>query len=343
MNYPSARISVVVATFNGADHITEQLTSIAAQTLQPIEIIVSDDRSTDTTLERVRQFAAQTSVPVRVTENQRQLGYPENFLRAAVRAEGELIAFSDQDDVWLPEKLSCAAAAFRDPSVMLWLHEARVVDEELRPIPDSRLHTGFAKRAARADPFHPLHGSHSVFRAELLRYLPPDNRPASVYGTHPAEHDEWIKFAALVFGEVARHRDPLMLYRRHGGALTTTAPLLARADVLRGLDEKRHRQAVRATRQRIAYLELRMTAPECAAVRQQLQAAVDRYEQLLPRLLRRIETRQADRFAARSRSLLAGLANRDYRRIGRGGLGRWALVQDLYAVAGSREHSPSSS
>lgn len=328
----SPRVSVVVATFNGAEHITEQLTSIAAQTLAPLEIIVTDDCSEDTTVDLVREFARGSAIPVRLTVNPQQLGYPENFLRAAQRAGGDLIAFSDQDDVWLPEKLSCAAVAFADPSLMLWVHDSRVVDEELNVYPDKRFHTGFAKRAARADPFHPLHGSHSVFRAEVLRYLPPDERPASVYGEHPAEHDEWIKFAALVLGRVAREPKPLMLYRRHGGALTRSAPLLGRAQVLRGLDESRHGYAVRAAYERCAYLKRRLAAPECAAVRPELKAAVQRYEQLVPRLTRRVRTRQSDRALNRVSSLLAAAFHGDYRSIDRGGLGCWALLQDLYTV-----------
>ena len=272
-------------------------------------------------------------MPVVLIESQHQLGYPENFLRAALRARGELIAFSDQDDVWLPEKLSRGAAAFEDAAVMLWVHEARVVDEQLRPLPDSRFHTGFARRAAHADPLHPLHGSHSVFRAELLRYLPPDDRPASVYGPHPAEHDEWIKFAAVALGRVAWHRDPLMLYRRHRGALTTTAPVLPRGQVLGGLDQKRHVYAVRAARERGAYLRRRGDAPECIGVRPQLLAAADRYERLVPVLVRRLETRQAKTRLRRTRSLGEAVSRGDYRRLRDGGLGLWAFVQDLYRVA----------
>jgi glycosyltransferase involved in cell wall biosynthesis len=330
MNGRRARVSVVVASFNGSEHITEQLASIAGQTLPPVEIIVSDDSSTDATAERVREFAARSTVPVVLVENRHQLGYPENFLRAALRAQGELIGFSDQDDVWLPDKLSRAATAFGDPSVMLWVHEARVVDEQLRPLPDKRFHTGFAKRTAHADPLHPLHGSHSVFRAELLRYLPPHDRPASVYGSHPAEHDEWIKFAAVALGRVAWDPAPLMLYRRHRGALTTSAPVLPRAEVLRGLDERRHGYAIRAARERSAYLRRRSEAPECVAVRGQLLAAAERYERLVPALARRVRTRQAETRLGRARSLTEAIGRGDYRRMRDGGLGLWALVQDVY-------------
>jgi glycosyltransferase involved in cell wall biosynthesis len=330
MSRDGARISVVMASFNGAEHITEQLASITGQTVRPLEIIVGDDGSTDATRERVQEFAATAPVPVTLIENERRLGYPENFLRTALRARGELIAFSDQDDVWLPAKLSRGAAAFEDRSVTLWVHEARIVDEQLRPLPAKRFRTGFAKRAEHANPFHPLHGSHSVFRAELLRYLPPDKRPASVYGDHPAEHDEWIKFAAVALGRVAWDREPLMLYRRHHGALTTTAPVLPRGQVLRGLDEQRHVYAIRTARERAVYLRARADAPESAAVRERLLEAAARYDRYAPALTRRLRTRRAKRRLGRARSLAGGVVRGDYRRFGAGGLGTWAFVQDLY-------------
>ena len=332
MSVLEPRISVVIASYNGAQHIRDQLASITRQTHPPLEIIVSDDGSDDETVVRAREFASGSAVPVVIVENEERLGYPDNFLRAALRARGELIAFADQDDVWLPEKLAYAAAAFRDPSVMQWLHESYIVDEQLLPWPDRGFHTGLAKRAARADPFQPLHGSHSVFRAELLRFLPPVSRPASVYGAHPAEHDEWIKFAALVFGRVGWERRRLMLYRRHRAALTRWAPIPSRRDVLRGLDPDRDVNVIRAARERGEYLERRADAPECDGVRQQLLAAAQQYRQLEPILERRAATRRGASRGERGRSFLLALVRRDYRAHRRGGLGIWALAQDLHGV-----------
>jgi Glycosyl transferase family 2 len=324
-------ISVVLASYNGALHIGEQLDSIANQSLPPVEVIVSDDGSNDATIGVVNELAARSKVPVILLENRRRLGYAENFLQAAMRARGELIAFADQDDVWLPHKLERAVVAFRNATVMLWSHASRVVDEQLRPWPDRRFHTGLVKRAARADPFHPLHGSHSVFRADQLRYLPPVNRPCSVYGLHPAEHDEWIKFASLVLGRVAWDGERLMLHRRHGTAVTQDDPILTRHQVIRGREE-RYVHAVEAARQRAQYLDERAAAPECAPVREQLLEAASIYRQLVPRLARRVAARQAQARVLRARSLVAGMTRGDYRGAQHGGLGLWALAQDLYNV-----------
>lgn len=326
------RISVVVATHNGERHVLEQLESIAQQTRAPSEVIVSDDRSSDNTVDRVREFARTAPVPIRLVQNEQRLGYAENFLRAAMQAQGDLIAFSDQDDVWLPHKLLHGVAAFRVPSVMLWLHGSRVVGEELRPLRDGRFHTGLVRRAARANPLQPHHGSHAIFRRDLLRYLPPVNRPASVYGPHPAEHDEWIKFAALALGRVAWHRDPVMLYRRHGTAVTQGNPILTPGQVIGGIEETRHVHGIRAARERAAYLRERAADRECEAVRPRLLAAAERYDKLVPRLARRAATRRGDTRRSRRRSLLDGLRLGDYSVSRRGGLGGWALVQDVYRV-----------
>jgi glycosyltransferase involved in cell wall biosynthesis len=123
-----------MATYNGERFIRQQLDSLAAQTLLPHELVVCDDRSTDATLSIVQEFAGVAPFPVSIHQNSERLGYSDNFLRAAGLATGEWIAFCDQDDVWLPEKLAhVAAAAKSQATVVLVVHSATVVDPHLRP------------------------------------------------------------------------------------------------------------------------------------------------------------------------------------------------------------------
>lgn len=102
-------ISVVMCTYNGAAYLREQLDSILAQTLQPDEIIVQDDCSTDGTAEILAAYA-ERHPQLRFFVNERQMGVNRNFFSAMARAAGDFIAISDQDDVWLPEKLERQAA-----------------------------------------------------------------------------------------------------------------------------------------------------------------------------------------------------------------------------------------
>src|SRR5688572_16778447 len=101
-------ISIAMATYNGATFLRQQLDSIAAQTVPPIEIHIGDDGSTDNTESIVAAFATRAPFPVRFFRNDNRLGYGANFIRTAQRCAGEWIAFCDQDDVWSPGKLAWA-------------------------------------------------------------------------------------------------------------------------------------------------------------------------------------------------------------------------------------------
>ncbi len=101
-NQPS--VSVVMCTYNGAPYIPEQLDSILQQTYPIKEIIIQDDQSTDSTLEVLQTYAEKDErIRVYVVDERRGINY--NFITAIDKAEGDLIAWSDQDDIWLPTKL----------------------------------------------------------------------------------------------------------------------------------------------------------------------------------------------------------------------------------------------
>jgi glycosyltransferase involved in cell wall biosynthesis len=98
--------SVIMATFNGATFLAEQLASIARQTRLPDELIISDDRSRDSTVKIARAFAETAPFPVRIFVHRKNLGYAKNFISAAQQSTGELLLFSDQDDLWCDDKIA---------------------------------------------------------------------------------------------------------------------------------------------------------------------------------------------------------------------------------------------
>lgn len=103
------RVSAVIPAYNYGEFLPETLQSILGQSYQSLEVIVVDDGSTDNTREVVAHFAS----------DQIRYLHQENRGQAAARnrgireAHGELIAFSDADDVWLPEKLERQVEVFR--------------------------------------------------------------------------------------------------------------------------------------------------------------------------------------------------------------------------------------
>jgi len=125
------RVSVAMATYNGARFIAEQLESLSRQTLPPCELVIGDDGSTDDTLNIVEAFARTAPFPVRIHRNPQRMGHADNFLHTATLCSGDLIAFCDQDDVWLETKLARCCQAFQDRDVVLAVHAAHVVDTNL--------------------------------------------------------------------------------------------------------------------------------------------------------------------------------------------------------------------
>ncbi len=219
------QISIAMATYNGEAYIRAQLDSLAKQTLLPKELIVCDDGSDDRTLEIVERFSKTTApFPVHIYRNQERLGFADNFLQAASLCNGDLIAFCDQDDVWLPEKLQYCLTLFTyEPALMLLSHNAWVTNEKL-----SRLKLLSSRKTstyARGDfqPLsNPLMGFTQVFRKELAHNIPWNARPRAdeyVQSKTPGclmPHDCWIAILASSLGKVMVRDTVLASYRQHG-------------------------------------------------------------------------------------------------------------------------------
>jgi glycosyltransferase involved in cell wall biosynthesis len=331
-------VSVALATFNGGLHLGEQLASLAAQTLRPAEVVVGDDGSTDETLDVLAAFAASAPFPVQVQVNERTLGIADNFLQTARRCSSPLIAFCDQDDVWLPGKLERCAAALDAPGARLVIHATRVVDDRLRPL--SRrfpaLPAGDVAPPLASDPWLPVPGMAMVFGAGLLD-VDFTVRPRA-HHRHADQllHDEWIYLLARSTGAIRFLHEELALYRQHA-ANETGSPGEGVADRLRRLRATgwdyfaaRRGQAEDAARL-LATLAAGAGDPGEA---QRLAAAAQEYDHLAVELARRVRAYAPEAGRRQRLGAVARLAAGGFYRDGRA----WRvkrLVRDLVA-AGSR-------
>lgn len=231
---PVTSIGVAMTTYNGARFIGEQLDSLARQELLPRELHVGDDGSSDGTLEIIADFARTAPFPVHVRRNPDNLGYGENFIQTALRCSSPWIAFCDQDDVWLPQKLarSAAAIAAGPADLRLVAHDVIVADEALRPRGPFYFYPPRpALPRLTLDPEWFCLGFSQVFDKRLLTDIPP--RPRVDIGWHREKqsHDVWIALLANATGSVMLLDEPLAFYRSHGGNVTLT-------DVRPGLRER---------------------------------------------------------------------------------------------------------
>lgn len=218
----NATVSVAMCTYNGAAFVQEQLASIAAQTLQPFELIVCDDHSTDSTPEIIDAFAQISEFPVRLTINEANVGFAENFAQAISLCRGDVIALCDQDDVWYPHKLACLEGTLRRcPEVGLTFSNADVVDmhrqslgydlwkshrftaREQRMVADGAALSVFLRLPI-------LVGASMAFRATYRDLVLPFPSKSG-WG-----HDQWIGTLISAVADVAYVREHLFQYRQHG-------------------------------------------------------------------------------------------------------------------------------
>jgi len=224
----SLQVSVALCTHNGAAFIVEQVRSICLQSLPPVEIVLSDDASSDDVVARALATVAACEaqrpglkIPVRVFENRPALRVTRNFEQACLACSGDLVALSDQDDLWPVDRLETMCAQFELAADLQLLHtDATLIGPageplggtlfhalEVQPWETRRIHEGnafsvFLRRNL-------VTGATAVFRRSLLALAAP----------FPVEwiHDEWLGIIAAAVGRVDVLEAPLIGYRQHGG------------------------------------------------------------------------------------------------------------------------------
>ena len=227
------RISVAMATFNGAKYLREQLDSLAKQKYLPLELVICDDRSSDDTLSIIQDFIKSAPFAVRVYENESNLGFANNFLKCASLCSGEWIAFCDQDDFWIDEKLAIVRNTISRSSdkLVLVYHVAELVDKDLKPVGIKlpKIERERVVAIAGNSGFWFVGGCVMCFKATLIKDVDSQLRPRDNYqfnegwdaGKFPwMPHDKWICMLGNISGEVAAIPQILSLYRRHDYALT---------------------------------------------------------------------------------------------------------------------------
>jgi glycosyltransferase involved in cell wall biosynthesis len=216
------RISIAMATYQGARFLSEQLESFLAQTLLPNELCVSDDGSDDGTLDIVQKFAERAPFAVKVAANLAPAGAGSNFQNAAQQCTGDIILFSDQDDVWLAEHIERLVAPMQlDSRIVAVASNSMYVTQSLELTgvtleQSERIPTGLRNATMRLPPNqfelvlrHRISAGHGMaFRTWILPLLTP-------FSDHWI-YDQWVFILAAAAGFVTYEPRPLTLHRQHG-------------------------------------------------------------------------------------------------------------------------------
>ena len=200
-------ISVAMAVYNGEKYIKEQILSILKQLNCKDELVSSYDKSSDHTYRIISDLAVRDN-RIKIFSGSAH-GIVKNFENALRHCKNDYIFLSDQDDIWLDDKIHKVIQTFKNTNADVVLHDCYVINEK-----NEIIHPSFFKlrHCRRGFLSNILRNSYigccmALKRDFLLNVLPfPEKIPM---------HDQWIGLMAEKKGSAAFLNTPLIKYRRH--------------------------------------------------------------------------------------------------------------------------------
>lgn len=209
-------IDIIMATYNGAKYVDEQIRSICRQTYSNWRCIIHDDGSTDGTQDILRAWAKKDKRIIFIEDGVRQLGPAKHFIHILKYSDAPWIMWADQDDIWFEHKVATMLkvgeqAQFKGAGVVyanaaLWSPKQGVI---------SNRNTLFYPLCLRDMLFlnSGIQGASALFNAPMRELM---QIPLDYY----AMHDHTLLLLAITKGEVVYVDQALMYYRQHEGNVT---------------------------------------------------------------------------------------------------------------------------
>lgn len=223
-------INILMATYNGEKYLDEQLNSIMMQRYKDWKLYISDDGSTDKTSQIIEKFRKKHSQRVFLLPKSNTCrvggGAAKNFFRlllavkTEIKSHDDYVAFCDQDDMWLPEKLEAVIYKMKEiesecgkKTPVLVHSDLKVVDENLSIISNSFF--DFQKISPNRTKLENYMVQNNVTGCTMLI-----NKPIldliDFAPNNCTMHDWWIALIAATHGKISCVMKPLVLYRQHG-------------------------------------------------------------------------------------------------------------------------------
>ena len=225
-NYP---ISIAMATYNGEKYIKEQLESIICQLNKNDEIIISDDGSTDNTINIIESL---NDKRIKLIKGPKK-GVKQNFANAINNCCGKYIFLSDQDDIWINNKIDVVLSTFEKSKASCIVHDCEVFNSDSKKkIYDSFFKYRNSGKGILKNVWKNTYiGCCMAFDSNMKKHiLPiPDNIEM---------HDQWIGIICEKYGKSVFIDEKLIKYRRHDN----------------NVSEMKHHSVIKMIKNRIAFL-----------------------------------------------------------------------------------------
>ena len=224
----SETVEILLATYQGAQFLNEQLESILTQTYPHLHISIRDDGSNDQTVAIIQKWMEAYPKKFTLIQDKERLGINGNFSELMKNSRAPYVMLADQDDHWLPDKVEASIDLLKGMERQFGSHlplavhtDLKVVDRELKVLSPSFWHyTGLNPELVtlnRLLPQNVLTGCTLLMNRPLVELACPIPPGALM-------HDWWIALTAACFGHIDYLDQPTILYRQHGGNDTGAKP-----------------------------------------------------------------------------------------------------------------------
>lgn len=226
------KVNILMATYNGEKFLAQQIESIQKQTFKEWNLLIRDDGSSDKTCDIIRNFTAKDFRIRFINENEHHnLGVIKSFFTLVNYEVADFYFFSDQDDVWLPEKLSVSleAAKHKASDVPLLVYtDLKVVNQELNILQDSMIraqsHHANTTLLPELTENTVTGGTMMINHALAEKWFTPNDI---------LMHDWFLALLAASLGEIIYLDLPTQLYRQHDNNVLGARTMDKRFKILR--------------------------------------------------------------------------------------------------------------
>lgn len=219
--YKTDKIAILLATYNAGTFLSDQLNSIINQTNQDWTIFIHDDGSSDETLKVAKKFSEIYKDKIVIVEGAPTGCAQKNFFYLMKQVDAPIYMFCDQDDVWLPDKISTCknklgelTKKYTDEKPLLVSTDLKVVDQDMKCISDSmRIYSKIKMK--ESIPISKLLIQNYAVGCTLMYNRTLRNMTINSINDYIIMHDWWLALIASLFGYYENLPECTILYRQH--------------------------------------------------------------------------------------------------------------------------------